>query len=384
MSAAATVITLGVCWGAADLTYRLLREDIEVQISRSEGITSLSATSEDKLKDVIESEGAYAEYHRIDPVLGWTIQSNVDGDVYSSNSIGIRGNREYAVEKPDGISHRIAAFGDSFTHGDDVADEYTWQHFMEQKNPRLEVMNFGVGGYGTDQAWLRYQQKGKRYNPDIVLIGFMVENINRNVNAFVPFYRRKSSPVSKPRFSLNDKDELVLHGNMLKTRNDYVELRDNQREMLRRLGRHDFYYQRLFLSDFDFKPVKLAYYVYVNVTSPWVLDHNRQYNPRSESFRVTLRIMEEFYEEAEAAGASAWIVVFPEMDDVMRARRGQVKRHQPLLDALADENLRFIDIVDGFERRNMLSLGTLFDGHYTETGNELVAEIVLKELELEP
>lgn len=377
------VFTLGVCWGAADLTYRLLKDDIEPQISRSEGITSLSAISMEKLKDVINSEGAYSEYHRIDPVLGWTIQKSVDGEIYSSNSIGIRGKREYALDKPDDVTYRIAAFGDSFTHGDDVANEHTWQHFMEQKNPDLEVMNFGVGGYGTDQAWLRYREKGKDYDADIVLIGFMVENINRNVNAFVPFYRRLSSPVTKPRFSLNADDELVLHENKLKTRQDYIELRDNQGESLKKLGQHDYYYQRLLLSDFDFKPVKLAYYAYVNITDPWVLDHNRQYNPRSEMFRVTLRIMEEFYEEAGSDGSTPWIVIFPEMEDVMRTRRELPKRHQPLLDALEERELRFIDVLDGFERKNMLSLGKLFDGHYTKTGNEIVAEILLEELDLE-
>jgi hypothetical protein len=255
---------------------------------------------------------------------------------------------------------------------------------MEQKNPDLEVMNFGVGGYGTDQAWLRYQQKGKRFKPDIVLIGFMVENINRNVNAFVPFYRRLSSPVTKPRFSLNDDNELVLHENILKTRADYIELRDNQSEMLKKLGRHDYYYQRLFLNDtFDFKPIKLAYYVYINVTDPWVVDYNRQYNTRSEPYRVTLRIIEEFYREAEAAGSKPWVVVFPEMEDVMRTRRGKVKRHQPLLDALKERNMRYIDVLDGFERKEMLSIGKLFHGHYTETGNELVSEIVLEGLGLE-
>jgi hypothetical protein len=343
----------------------------------------LTTTSKEKLEDVINSTDAYAEYHRIDPVLSWTIRKNVDGEVYNSNSIGIRGKREYPPRKPDGIRYRIAAFGDSFTHGDDVANEFTWEHFMEQKNPRLEVMNFGVGGYGTDQAWLRYQENGKRYNPDIVLIGFMVENINRNVNAFVPFYRRLSSPVSKPRFSLSGNGELVLHENMLKTKADYIELKNNQREMLRKLGQHDFYYQRLFLNEtFDYKPVKLAYYVYINFTDPWVWDHKRQYNPRSEPFRVTLRIIQEFYKEAEAAGSKPWVVIFPEAEDVMRARLEKVKRYQPLLDILEEQDLRFIDVLDGFKRKNILSIGRLFRGHYTKTGNELVSEIVLESLDL--
>lgn len=384
LTAVLLAITLGVIWGAADLTYRLLKDDIEPQISRAEGITSLSAISQEKLDDVIDSTGPYEDYHRIDPDLGWSISKNVDGERYSSNSIGIRGKREYPIEKPEGIEYRIAAFGDSFTHGDDVADESTWQYFMEEKNPKLEVMNFGVGGYGTDQAWLRYQLMGKPFEPDIVLIGFMVENINRNVNAFVTFYRRLSTPVTKPRFSLDSNNELVLHENTLKTKEDYIQFRDNQREYLQKLGQHDYYYQRLFLSKFDYNPVKLAYYIAVNITDPWVLDHNRQYNPRSEPFRVTLAILENFYKEAEREGSAPWIVIFPEMEDVAIARKGGLKRYKPLLDELKKRDMRVMEIVEGLKRKNQLSLGRLFNGHYTEYGNEIVADIILESLDLEP
>lgn len=377
------VLTLGVCWGAADLTYRLLQERIEKQITRTEGITSLTPISLKKLDEIIKSSGTYKEYHRLDPVQGWSIRENAEGELYSSNSIGIRGKREYALEKPADVDYRIAAFGDSFTHCDDVANEYTWEHVMEQKDTDIEVMNFGVGGYGTDQAYIRYQRKGKPYHADIVLIGFMVENINRNVNAFVPFYRRLSSPLTKPRFSLDDDGELVLRESKLKTRDDYIALREHQREYLKKLGEYDYYYQRLYLSDWDYKPFKLAYYIAVNITDPWVVDYHRQYNTSSEPYKVTLKIIEDFYKEAEADGSKPWVVVFPEMEDVMRARRGKVKRHQPLLDAFDERDMRYVDILDGFERNDMLSIGKLFHGHYTEAGDALVAKILLNRLGLE-
>lgn len=376
-------VTLAVCWGATELTYHLLQENIERQIHRSEGITSLSKISRDKLGDIIKSRGAYKTYHRLDPELGWTIRNNAqDGDLYSSNSIGTRGQREYTIDKPESVTHRIATFGDSFTHGDDVSNEDTWQRFMERAKPELEVMNFGVGGYGTDQAWLRYQLHGKNYKPDIVLIGFLVENINRNVNAFVPYYRRLSSPVSKPRFSLNSENKLIFHENMLKTKEDYIQLRENQKSYLKKLGQHDFYYQRLYLNKIGLNPAKLAYYAYINIVDPWVWDHNGQYNPRSEAFRVTYRIMEEFYKEVENQGSQPWIVIFPEVNDVINVRENSLKRYQPLLDALDERGMRFIDIADGFKQNNILSPGVLFRGHYTPRGNELVADIILESLKL--
>jgi hypothetical protein len=71
---------------------------------------------------------------------------------------------------PDGarlmIAHsgepcRIASYGDSFTHGDQVNDGETWQ---EQLAARIgePVRNFGVGGYSVYQAYLRLRREEER------------------------------------------------------------------------------------------------------------------------------------------------------------------------------------------------------------------------------
>ena len=58
---------------------------------------------------------------------------------------------------------------------------------MESYGSHIEALNFGVGGFGLDQAYLRYLEDGIQYNSHIVLIGFMSENIYRNVIPIVPF-----------------------------------------------------------------------------------------------------------------------------------------------------------------------------------------------------
>ena len=52
---------------------------------------------------------------------------------------------------------------------------------MESYDSNMEVINFGVGGFGLDQAYLRYLEDGIQYKSHIVMIGFMSENIYRNV-----------------------------------------------------------------------------------------------------------------------------------------------------------------------------------------------------------
>ena len=50
----------------------------------------------------------------------------------------------------------------------------------------LEFENFGVPAYGLDQAFLRYQREGRPTHPQIVVIGFMEENIFRDVTCSGP------------------------------------------------------------------------------------------------------------------------------------------------------------------------------------------------------
>ncbi len=47
---------------------------------------------------------------------------------------------------------------------------------LNELDTRLEVPNFGVGAYGLDQSFLRYQQDAVDFSPHIVVIGFMSEN----------------------------------------------------------------------------------------------------------------------------------------------------------------------------------------------------------------
>ena len=130
---------------------------------------------------------------------------------------------------------------------------------------KLEVLNFGVKGFGTDQAFLRYKKDGIKYNSHIVLIGFMSENIFRNVNVFRPFYLKNTKfPLTKPRFIL-EKNKLVLLNNPTQNLSDYNKILDDPVNMISTLGTNDFYYQRKYKKGpFDSLPsvrlIKTALY----------------------------------------------------------------------------------------------------------------------------
>jgi len=133
------------------------------------------------------------------PTRGWAVRPNVretgvwGSATVSTNARGLRGTRDCAYAKPAGVT-RIVALGDSFTFGDEVSDEETWPHELGRRSPGVEVLNLGVHGYGHDQMLLYLREEGVRYEPDVVLLGFLSDDMERNVIGFRDY--------AKPRFDL--------------------------------------------------------------------------------------------------------------------------------------------------------------------------------------
>ena len=153
-----------------------------------------------------EATGPTAEHYRFNgyhPLLGYDglpgVQGRFHGAVVTHNAHGNRGP-EVAIAKPAGM-RRIVFIGDSQTWGYGVGDEETIPAQLarlldEGGGPRHEVLNLGVGGYGTDQAFLKYLVQGRRYAPDaVVLTVFKNDPVE---NAHTVYWG-----VEKPRFYLD-------------------------------------------------------------------------------------------------------------------------------------------------------------------------------------
>lgn len=308
-----------------------------------------------------------------DPELGWVVAPKRNKRGYRSNRDAIRADREYAPSPPPGVL-RLAAFGDSFTHASDVANPMTWEARLEALDPKIEMLNFGVPGYGPDQAFLRYQREGRRFHPHVVLIGFMSENVGRVVNTFRPFYFPNSGMAfGKPRFELAG-DGLRLVPNPLPSPEAYRRvLADPERE-LPRVGEHDYYYQRRSRrSGLDFLPsVRLAWVLRERFDQP--IERDGVYNPRSEAFEVSLRVVETFYRQVLDDGALPVVVVFPQRRDLRAKSEGEPPVYAPLLAAFRERGLLTLDLMGAFDRYDPqhTMVRTKFI-HYPPEGNEWVA-----------
>lgn len=100
---------------------------------------------------------------------------------YRINSAGMR-DYSYPFSKVDTV-FRIVCLGDSVTFGAGVELDEAYHKVLEKllnanrdSSIRYEVMNFGVSGYNTAQEVIVLREKALLYKPDIVLVGFTLND----------------------------------------------------------------------------------------------------------------------------------------------------------------------------------------------------------------
>ncbi len=120
-----------------------------------------------------------------DPEIGWVARPDLSLPDLFGPGIGVRTNaqgfrRGEDTEKtvpPNRI--RVVASGDSFTFGYGVSNEEAWPAVLERSNPRLEVVNLGMSGYGFDQAFLWYRRAGLGLEHQVHVFAFISDDFER-------------------------------------------------------------------------------------------------------------------------------------------------------------------------------------------------------------
>jgi hypothetical protein len=134
--------------------------------------------------------------HRYKPNLRVDIDlklENISPHRFRSNSHGHISDDEYPVAKP-AEEYRIAVIGDSFTAG--VTNSVRWPAEMERQlnasaewkrrvgGKRTRAINCGLDGISAIQFQDVYDCEARRFDPDIVLINLIVDDLQRR-----PYYR---------------------------------------------------------------------------------------------------------------------------------------------------------------------------------------------------
>jgi hypothetical protein len=221
-------------------------------INRKQFLAEQSAA----LERLARNESPRAQIHS---VLGWQYGSNFASETDNLNAHGLRALRDYADQPLPGVT-RIAAFGDSFTYCNEVSDTESWPHQIEA-GWDAEVLNYGVGGYGTDQALLRFREEGARLGPQILILGFTSLMAPRVVSRYRRFQDPRDGPWFKPRFILKD-NQLRFLAAPVASREDADRLLADPTAVAAS-GKHDFWYN----------PAVFEHILYPRRTGSWPVYH---------------------------------------------------------------------------------------------------------------
>lgn len=286
------------------------------------------------------------------------------------DALGARGRRERSATPAPGTT-RVACFGASYTFGAEVLDGEDWPTQLEALAPGVEALNLGVGGWGTDQALLRWRAEGPALEPSVVLLGLHLEHIRLNVNRFRPLvYPWHDTITVKPRFVLAD-GELAFVPVPYATRLEMFEaaLDGRLREELRR---GDWW------GCFDPTPRWSGLAAFACAVSharrrepQWLWTH-----PREEPYRVTLALLQAFHDETRAAGVErAAVILFAGLEDVELRRAGRAYWGGLTRD-LDARGIPYIDVSETLAARP--DLESLYEAgtHLSPAGNRVVAERV--------
>ena len=322
---------------------------------------------------------SYEQYIQlIDPILGWHSRGYVDDNYYDASG----SRRIPAFPNPSQNPACVSLYGDSFTEGVGVDHEHAWGNILSQLL-NCRVANFGVAGYGTDQAYLRFLQNHQD-QAKVVILGFLVENIQRNVNQLRNLISTVTACQMKPRFILDDRKQLTLVPIPPLSKKEFDELKQNPERVLH----HEF-----FLPDglsgrqkvgfpYSWGIIKILPLLYKTL----VLDLGNyrefyQTDHPSQGVEVTAAIIEAFCRTARERSKQPVVLIIPTLAELLTYQRQQKWLYQPLIYLLARHRLEYIDAgpkfsqyLRGADPRTLYPSNLNY--HLTEEGNRLLASIV--------
>lgn len=150
-------------------------------------------------------------YDLYSPTLGWRVKPNFSQSVEKpgmttyvvrTNSKGVRSEREIPYERIPGL-FRILVLGASQTFGEGVSNGECFSDLLERRLKGTEWINLAVHGYANDQMLIYLKEEGRKYKPDLILLGFHPSVIYRNTVSFRGY--------AKPMFVLEEGKLKLTH-----------------------------------------------------------------------------------------------------------------------------------------------------------------------------
>lgn len=346
---------------------------------------------------------SYPKFYIADAQRGRAHRPNAEGWWRSEGEAYIKINRdglrdiEHSTAKPD-RTFRIALLGDSFAAAFQVPQEKTFGSVLQKqlnqcstfKRRKVEIINFGVSGYGTAQELLTLRASVWNYSPDLVLLAFLTGNdVRNNSRSLEPdkvrpfFFYQKGEWVpdfafrDDQMFKLNQAKEHLRLGHLLAQVIDAISLKQQAKEDLETQAKT---LSEPGIDDDIYREPK---------TAKW-----------QEAWKITEGLLELMHDEVKAKNADFLVVALSNGSQVYPdpAVRQQYMQRKGISDLFyPDRRIKEFGDRAGFAVLNLAqSFQTYADrhrvflhgfkntamgiGHWNESGHELAGKIIADHL----
>lgn len=298
------------------------------------------------------------------------------------NSKGLRDFEYEYLKNPD--VYRVLILGDSFPEALQLKLNESFPKILEKKlskNGRYEVINAGVGGYGTENELLFFEYEGIKYKPDHVILAFSLNDVNDNMLS--PLLSLKNNALIKNipvKASLPKKFLLYCsrHSHLCSLTQTVLLQGLNENEMLRML------FDKLRISsrgENERIALKIDYEAYLKSSSE---EFEKGLNETFAEILYLNRILKQ-------NNIKFTILLIPSREQVDETKLKQFiiknKINEPGLDVTnmqkkiskfaQENNITYLDVLPQFRQKNINNTFYFeIDGHWNAKGHELAAELL--------
>lgn len=321
-----------------------------------------------------------------DEILGWENKPNFEGiretrefkTHIKINSKGLR-DENYDYKKPDGTK-RIVVLGDSFTVGPQVEENELFTEVLENdllKN--VQVINTGVLGYGSYQELIFLKNEGVKYNPDLIVVAFYIENdILDNMGGN-----------NRPTFVFDNNRERALTN---ATTNVPVPRKENvtlflvfKKHIKKHIKKHFHSYTFISMKIRRMDPNLFNVFKKIGIVDKRTTPLGEQALKRSlelnsTGWNLTKAILNEIILVAEANNSKTMILIIPSRGQVNKNWDSEI--NGALVEFCKEENISVLDLLPEFREhaKNGEQLYFKIDGHWNAKGHKLAAELLNNKL----
>ncbi len=359
------------------------------------------------------------QFWQADPLLGWVHIPDkkmiaLEGDegihVVSTNSKGLR-DLEHRYADPED-RYRILVLGDSFVEGFNVGLESSFHRLIQQRlrEKEVEIINMGVDSYGTVQEFLYLKKEGLKYQPDLVLLTFLCNDIrNNSLILEVAKHGIRHIPPRhvRPYFNMSEKN-----GNFILTKPNYellkFTIKKGKENLEKDLKRKKGFLQGLILWNMIGTPWNDSNrYKKLTIFSPYVIGKvhaNKEEEARLRKIErikqgaeeISFRLILEVKRLAEKNNAEFVLILIPEKIQVDESyhkrsiekssflRYDFFKVHRDLIQFCNQKGIKILDLTPVFAESYKQGKGPFFEtegGHWNKKGHRLAASSLCEYLE---